>query len=984
MALDNKQIMTYESLGKVLDYIDKGDSVRVVKYNESITDIKKAVNFSNGVQTLMNIKGFVGTLDGKSYTFLGDIPYVGDESGNPVFRGVSLAKRTDSVLGDIFEPLDVEFKYDGGTTQYKMSSVERIQDNTTVNYLDSVAKINDTCNASGEGLVTMNVTDMPIEIDSVDMILQGAIPAIEVSDDNWFFHGYAVAKDGSTPPVETPCDVVVKYDTTENKYVATAKKLGSTEWELYELDTKINDANGNIELVHYKADGAGEDTEEWLKKIAFDVIAGKMVQVSIKGNDRLDNEIRTIAVPYFDDDGIMLSFVGNGGEIATRYKDGEGVSSQPYGMFYVGMKYDGTNLWQEYYPAIPIGGTNRIIGVSITDDGIEYFDNVLEDMYGADLESIAHSLASMWSPENGMNIIYPDEYLNDRYIPELALYLDTNDAPYDDPSFDNMRGKSLQFGWVGCNTVVDPVTHVASVEAVFSNSYGEVVFVLTLVDEATMEFSTSLEIRPAESGGEPDEYVKKIVKSNDGSFITITPNTGDPFTFSASGSGGGVTMEQVDAEIALKTYSKTESDGKYVAQVAGKGLSTNDYTTTEKTKLAGIEEQAQKNVQSDWNATSGDSFIKNKPSVYTKTEVDTELAKKVDKVTGKDLSTNDFTNALKTKLDDLYTKAQLDTEFAKKVDKTADDYLTKAELITDGIKITPNKGSAIEYKLNEYVEKAEMTSENLVKITQHDGTTVEQKPYLAKVETIQVDGLDEYKITDNKGVETKLDVYKRADTFGRDEDAVPTDTTTYGKKQIDDMINALEGVTMKVVTSVPTPATAVAGTIYICDGTMYLCYENAGSKVVAPIGDTAPDLTQYWKKTDGDLMSTAEHTKLTQDYTKAEVDTELAKKLNVDDAYVVKAELDSAKRLKLTDSAGGVVTQNSFIEKVEKDTNKLKLTNNAGGVVTQEDFLMKVEEVATGYKFTRSDNTTSTFLKITDAEWADITDYIDEKIDELV
>lgn len=436
-------------------------------------------------------------------------------------------------------------------------------------------------------------------------------------------------------------------------------------------------------------------------------------------------------------------------------------------------------------------------------------------------------------------------------------------------------------------------------------------------------------------GGEPDEYVKKIVKSNDGSFITVTPNTGDPFTFSASGSGGGVTMEQVDTEIALKTYSKAEADGKYVAQVTGKGLSTNDYdndakaevakiadkvdketgkglstndyTTTEKTKLAGIEEGAQKNVQSDWNATSGDSFIKNKPDIYTKTEVNTELAKKVDKVTGKDLSTNDFTDALKTKLDDLYTKAQIDTELAKKVDKTADDYLTKAELITDGIKITPNKGSAIEYKLEDYVEEVELTSDNLVKITQHDGTTVEQKPYLAKVETIQVDGLDEYKITDNKGVETKLDVYKRADTFSRDEDAVPTDLTTYGKKQIDDMIKALEGVTMKVVSEVPTPTTGTAGTIYICNGTMYLCYENAGSKVISPIGGTAPDLTQYWKKTDGDLMSTAEHTKLTQDYTKdeidsqlddldAKIDTEVAKKVDkTSDDYVVKVVKEGEK-----------------------------------------------------------------------------------------
>lgn len=51
----------------------------------------------------------------------------------------------------------------------------------------------------------------------------------------------------------------------------------------------------------------------------------------------------------------------------------------------------------------------------------------------------------------------------------------------------------------------------------------------------------------------------------------------------------------------------------FVAKEAGKGLSTNDYTTDEKNKLTGIEAGAKVNVQSDWNATSGDAFIKNKP-----------------------------------------------------------------------------------------------------------------------------------------------------------------------------------------------------------------------------------------------------------------------------------------------------------------------------------------------------------------------------------
>lgn len=55
-----------------------------------------------------------------------------------------------------------------------------------------------------------------------------------------------------------------------------------------------------------------------------------------------------------------------------------------------------------------------------------------------------------------------------------------------------------------------------------------------------------------------------------------------------------------------------------VDKVSGKGLSTNDYTNGEKTKLAGIETGAQKNVQPDWSATTGDGAIKNKPSIPTK------------------------------------------------------------------------------------------------------------------------------------------------------------------------------------------------------------------------------------------------------------------------------------------------------------------------------------------------------------------------------
>ena len=56
-----------------------------------------------------------------------------------------------------------------------------------------------------------------------------------------------------------------------------------------------------------------------------------------------------------------------------------------------------------------------------------------------------------------------------------------------------------------------------------------------------------------------------------------------------------------------------------VAKEDGKGLSTNDYSTEEKNKLAGIAAGAEVNVQPDWSATSGDAQILNKPTIPSKT-----------------------------------------------------------------------------------------------------------------------------------------------------------------------------------------------------------------------------------------------------------------------------------------------------------------------------------------------------------------------------
>lgn len=51
-----------------------------------------------------------------------------------------------------------------------------------------------------------------------------------------------------------------------------------------------------------------------------------------------------------------------------------------------------------------------------------------------------------------------------------------------------------------------------------------------------------------------------------------------------------------------------------VDKVDGKGLSSNDYTSDEKAKLANIAAGAEVNVNADWNATTGDAAILNKPA----------------------------------------------------------------------------------------------------------------------------------------------------------------------------------------------------------------------------------------------------------------------------------------------------------------------------------------------------------------------------------
>ena len=147
----------------------------------------------------------------------------------------------------------------------------------------------------------------------------------------------------------------------------------------------------------------------------------------------------------------------------------------------------------------------------------------------------------------------------------------------------------------------------------------------------TGETGTSItSIRKTGTSGLVDTYT---ITFSDSTTTTFTVTNGQ----NGSGSVADVLQNGVsvlDGDTARVTVPTKTSDltndsgfltqhqdisGK-VDKVTGKGLSTNDYTTAEKDKLAGIAAGAEVNVQSDWNqtTTTADDFIKNKPAIPTK------------------------------------------------------------------------------------------------------------------------------------------------------------------------------------------------------------------------------------------------------------------------------------------------------------------------------------------------------------------------------
>jgi len=151
----------------------------------------------------------------------------------------------------------------------------------------------------------------------------------------------------------------------------------------------------------------------------------------------------------------------------------------------------------------------------------------------------------------------------------------------------------------------------------------------------------------------------------------------------SSGGTGVVSISELKTNLSLDQVNNTSDASKPIStatqvaldtkvdKVTGKALSTNDYSTAEKNKLAAISGTNTGDQDLSGYATTAQVATKantadvttslatkaNASDVTTSlatkanvSDVTTSLATKVDKVTGKDLSTNDYTTAEKTKL----------------------------------------------------------------------------------------------------------------------------------------------------------------------------------------------------------------------------------------------------------------------------------------------------------------------------------------------
>ena len=227
--------------------------------------------------------------------------------------------------------------------------------------------------------------------------------------------------------------------------------------------------------------------------------------------------------------------------------------------------------------------------------------------------------------------------------------------------------------------------------------------------------------------------------------------------------------------------------------------------------------------------------------VYYHSKVKTALNNKVDKVSGKGLSTNDFTNTLKNKLDGIAAGAQVNVIEGVNVNGSAVTPTNKIVNLTIPTKLTDltNDGNFV-------------TDANYVHTDNNFTTTLKNK-LNGIAAGAEVNVQSDWSVTSTssdafiKNKPTKVSDFTNDSNF---------QTQSQVQQAINDAIGQVTGLSFEIVQTLP--ATGTAGTIYLVPNSgsapniydEYVWITSGGSGSFEKIGTTDVDLSGYVQYTD--------------------------------------------------------------------------------------------------------------------------------------
>lgn len=353
----------------------------------------------------------------------------------------------------------------------------------------------------------------------------------------------------------------------------------------------------------------------------------------------------------------------------------------------------------------------------------------------ASASQISDMATQTWVDQQGFLTEVPDTYATSAWVAATFASASQLDDyyPANNPSGFLTSDDVAQSDWTETDSA-DPA-YIKNKPAALSMAAGEGIQIVE--SNNTITFSVSGDY--AERSDLDDYYPK----TNPSGFLTEVP---------------AEYVTDTELQTVLDDYGTSawvlEQLDEKVDKVTGMGLSQEDFTSAYKDKLDHIESSANKNVQSDWTESdsASDAFIQHKPvqltmaagegisitendntltfsvsaDYATESYVQSQTSGKVDKVVGKDLSTNDFTDALKDKLDGIQSGAEVNVQSDwEQTDNTADDFIknkpTPISIVGgEGISVTENQGNleisvSADYATENYVQQE--TSGKVDKVT---------------------------------------------------------------------------------------------------------------------------------------------------------------------------------------------------------------------------------------------------------------------------